>query len=131
MNQLAGCWFTMMMVTLKDEIYLKYSNHLTNLLLVLIRICSAEPSSTTRYLMNERTSQLDFGLYKLEDYLQGVGAGDPYVSLSVVFDWNSNRIAIYVWNTDPNKFKTKNEAKDWCKAVICDIRGSLGIDCFL
>jgi hypothetical protein len=78
--------------------------------------------------MNNSLSLLDFGLYTLEQDINFIGAGDPYVNPYVIYDWDSNRIRIGVWYTG-SKLKTRNEAKNWCSSIICEIRKLLGIDC--
>ena len=94
-----------------------------------LSICSADPSTTTRHLMREQASLLDFGLYKLEEFFKDLFARDPYVNPAVDYDLDSNRINIYVWNTGPNRFKTRMETKKWCNDTICKIRTLLAVDC--
>ena len=97
-------------------------------LLAVSKSCFAEPSSTTRYLMDEPVSLMDFGLFTLQQHLSTIGDGDPYVNPIIDYDWDLNKIRIYVWHTG-HEFKTRNEAKDWGSSIICEIRKLLGIDC--
>jgi hypothetical protein len=95
-----------------------------------IRICSAEQNSTTSYLINEKASMLDFGMYTLRNHLRGhVDALYPGLDLGVSYYPDSNKIDIYTGNSDTEKFKTEQEVKDWCKEIICSIRMKLAIDC--
>lgn len=98
--------------------------------LASVSICSADPNPATRYLMNEPVSLLDFGLYKLENYFAAIGPNDSYVFSIVRYDWELNRINVYIYNTNGNnEISTKKEAKKWSKNIICRARELLGIDC--
>ncbi|MDM8522176.1 hypothetical protein QUF80_02295 [Desulfococcaceae bacterium HSG8] len=97
-------------------------------LLAMSELSIAGPDQTTSYLMNESVSLLDFGLYRLEEYFDTIYQKDLYIT-RVNYDWDDNKIIIVVRNTDSGSFGSAREAKEWCRSIICEIKGKLGIDC--
>jgi hypothetical protein len=89
----------------------------------------AGPPSSVKYLMNEPVSLFDFGIYEMERYFSGLESEETHVSSLVYYDYNSNRIIIQIWQADSKRFKTKTEAKDWSRSIICKIKNLLAIDC--
>lgn len=89
---------------------------------------NTEPNTTTRYLMNEPLSMLDFGLYILEKSIERNLTKAEYEKIFVFtnYDWNRNRIVIQVLIND--SYNTENEGKEVCRSILNEIREQFAIN---
>ena len=71
--------------------------------LAFTTIAHAEPGPVGRWLMNEPVSMWTFGMARLENYVGGWGVTHPLGSypIAVFYDWEENRITIWVIASEP------------------------------
>lgn len=89
-------------------------------LILINAIClpaNAEPDSVVRFLMNDPVSMLDWGIFRLEDYLRPFNKS---LVLMIQYHFNSNRIVITAEPKEINLGGTK-----YCKDTIVKIRQEL------
>lgn len=84
----------------------------------------AEPDETIIRLMNDAPTILDFGIFRLERFLNG--AGESSYS-RVTYDWDSNRIVVSNRFFDGHTIR-EAEAMQKCKVWINAMRELAGID---
>jgi hypothetical protein len=102
----------------------------TIIFLLLSGICNAEPDSTIKYLMNEPVSMLDFGLYRMDRYLEIYfkvkGNPPPELWHIVHYRWDENRIIVACNISLPTKrTMTKKDAMAAARDLVGDIRHAL------
>ena len=101
-------------------------------LAAFVQDAGAEPTESANFLMNEPVSLLDFGIYKLEKDLKGLGKdlainySTPF-DISVRYDWEKNKIVIqftygYERNPPPKTILIG------VQKVLKQIKGFLGVD---
>lgn len=95
----------------------------------------AEPSATFKYLMNEKMTMMDWGLFRLDKHLNnGLKSLELINTIIkktsiVYYDWDTNRITIRLvlhvkgWETENIK-----PVKEFCKAATKDYRDLLHTD---
>lgn len=77
----------------------------------------AQPDGTTRHLMQDSVSMLDFGLLRLNINLErdNLGLAD--------FNWDRNRIVIHTWLSE----ETRDAAEEVCAEWVSEVRTRGGI----
>lgn len=84
----------------------------------------AEPDETIIRLMNDAPTILDFGIFRLERFLNGTGESSYS---RVTYDWDSNRIVVSNRFFDGHTIR-EAEAMQKCKVWINAMRELAGID---
>lgn len=94
----------------------------------------AEPSKTVRYLMNDRVTMFDWGMYRIEEYLNNFDFEKLLEtdlikpSLSTVnYDWERNRIILNSTIYPTQDSLNKIPAKKLCEKILWAIRTEFGI----
>lgn len=96
----------------------------------------SEPSKTFSYLMNEPTTMLDFGMYKIKNellYKDPINSSDLVQSIhsngkmiDVTYSWEMNKLTLkYNFYLKKEALKKKT-AIDYCKLATNEIRGYFG-----
>jgi hypothetical protein len=96
----------------------------------------SDPSKTFSYLMNNPTSMLDFGLYKLEkdlNILRTINPNDLVQDvhnngqrITVDYSWEKNKLNLnYIFYLKNDVLKKKSGI-DYCKLATNEIRGFFG-----
>ena len=91
------------------------------------KISFAEPSPGFKYLMNQPVSMLDWGVYRLEEYLSR-GMYEREFQIIVSYNWETDRIIIGINRTQENPAKNEIEAVEKLRGTIDLIRSRCGID---
>ncbi|MCH8529599.1 MAG: hypothetical protein LAT80_14790 [Balneolaceae bacterium] len=104
---------------------------ITALLLCLTPIVFSEPNSTTRYLINEPVSMMDWGIFKLNGFFQN-GTDYKYYGadrggVNVSYRWNENEILIAHTMFLKNQ-ATTDEANALCSSLLKDSQMRLGVN---
>jgi hypothetical protein len=103
-------------------------------LLLVPAVSYTEPSGSVRYLMTESVSTLDFGLYQLGNRLTQAkvtvsGMTEPAdLSANAQYDWDRNRIVVYLSVFSNSRAVKTVTAKDLCRAAINNARMYSGVD---
>lgn len=88
-------------------------------------IANADPDSVTDHLMDESPSLLDWGLMRLENKLE---SNDKLLlTPTVTFDWNSDTITIFSFDTESPSENTKEESVQHCSEWFEIVRTSAGV----
>lgn len=96
----------------------------------------SEPSKTFSYLMNDPTTMLDFGMYKLEkdlnilhhinpnDLVQGIHNNGQYIR--VRYSWEKNKLNLIYNYYLKNEALKKKSGIEYCKLATNEIREGFG-----
>jgi len=100
-------------------------------LVALAQIAQAEPGQSAKFLMNEPTSLLDFGIYKLENHIRSYKdtlriKHQPPDSVFVDYNWDKNRIIIGLSYGEAGKPRIE-EIKNEIQAAINALKGRYGV----
>lgn len=98
-------------------------------ILVIVPITIAEPSSAVDYLMNEPVSMFDYGMQKLNDELQkqrdALKVANLSPGLNAYYKWDSNKIRIsllYIDEKSSHKEFSESRIKSDIKKVIMHLK---------
>ena len=113
------------------SVKLKVKNILFLLIFAIFSATSlAKPSEGIAYLMNEKLSLFEWGLYKLEKHTDGLEFDKMNLLSSrsnIQFDWNKNRIKIKFTIYPKHDSLSQSTKKEICKKAILRIKQEFGI----
>lgn len=95
------------------------------LLLALPSISNSEPGSTIKYMMDSQISLLDFGCYRLENYITN---NDELKNIIVSYNWQDNKIIISSTKVSFNKLHNDAETERQERDIIGKIKYKLLIN---
>ncbi|TCL09149.1 hypothetical protein BXY66_1194 [Shimia isoporae] len=85
---------------------------------------NAGPDETTRHLMNEYVTLLDWGVYRLTNRLDKMDLGSFWATAS--YDWDTNQIEIELIQSSKGKNLENHKAE--CRRAIGLVRNNAGYD---
>lgn len=90
------------------------------ILFLSVGVCTGEPDSVTKYLMDDPVSMLDWGIYKFDHNVIDPIFPKNEVLSSTSYYFTSNKIIIglYLLQNPTEKLKSAKETKDKCRDSI-------------
>lgn len=93
-------------------------------------IASAERSSSVEYLMNDQLTMFEWGLYKIEielnDFKFDGFENANGNSTTILYDWDTNRIIIFMAIYPTHKYLANNDVKDICRKNLYILKQHFG-----